>query len=381
MADDSSDLTSSERNLLLYGGNGAFVEELYAKWASDPARSNRPGRPSFPPCARRPTSRPLRARAGLDRRADAEARPDWLSALDGMWPAVEAKLAKSIAAAKPEASSESVRKATLDSLRAVMMIRAIACAATWRPSSIRSASRAARHLLAGPATYGFGPEDYDRSIFLDFVLGLENSTIREILSILRRTYCGPSACSTCTSPIRRRRLAAAAHRGQGQGIQFTPEGKVAILKKLIEAEASSASATSAFPAPSGSAGRRRIPVPAMEQSSSAAVCSASPTSCSACRIAAADRAGRVMGKPHHVIFHEFQGGSSLPSDIEGSGDVKYHLGASSDRAFDGNNVHLSLTANPSHLEIVNPVVLARRAQAGLQAARAADAGAAMCCRC
>ena len=67
----------------------------------------------------------------------------------------------------------------------------------------------------------------------------------------------------------------------------------------------------------------------------------------------------VMGKPYQVIFHEFQGGSSLPSDIEGSGDVKYHLGASSDRAFDGNSVHLSLTANPSHLEIVNPVVIGK----------------------
>ena len=67
----------------------------------------------------------------------------------------------------------------------------------------------------------------------------------------------------------------------------------------------------------------------------------------------------VMGKPYQVIFHEFQGGSSLPSDVEGSGDVKYHLGASSDRTFDDNSVHLSLTANPSHLEIVNPVVLGK----------------------
>jgi len=66
-----------------------------------------------------------------------------------------------------------------------------------------------------------------------------------------------------------------------------------------------------------------------------------------------------MGKPYQVIFHEFQGGSSLPSDVEGSGDVKYHLGASSDREFDGNSVHLSLTANPSHLEIVNPVVIGK----------------------
>ena len=68
---------------------------------------------------------------------------------------------------------------------------------------------------------------------------------------------------------------------------------------------------------------------------------------------------QVMSKPHRAIFHEFKGGSSSPDDVEGSGDVKYHLGASSDREFDGNRVHLSLTANPSHLEIVNPVVLGK----------------------
>ncbi|MEL6748606.1 MAG: thiamine pyrophosphate-dependent enzyme, partial [Pseudomonadota bacterium] len=67
----------------------------------------------------------------------------------------------------------------------------------------------------------------------------------------------------------------------------------------------------------------------------------------------------VMGKPYRALFHEFGGGSAHPEDVGGSGDVKYHLGASSDRSFDGNDVHLSLTANPSHLEIVNPVVLGK----------------------
>jgi 2-oxoglutarate dehydrogenase E1 component len=67
----------------------------------------------------------------------------------------------------------------------------------------------------------------------------------------------------------------------------------------------------------------------------------------------------VMQKPYKAIFNEFQGGSFKPEDVDGSGDVKYHLGASSDREFDGNNVHLSLTANPSHLEAVNPVVLGK----------------------
>ena len=68
---------------------------------------------------------------------------------------------------------------------------------------------------------------------------------------------------------------------------------------------------------------------------------------------------QVMGKPHRVIFHEFKGGSASPDEVEGSGDVKYHLGASSDREFDRKSVHLSLTANPSHLEIVDPVVLGK----------------------
>ena len=67
----------------------------------------------------------------------------------------------------------------------------------------------------------------------------------------------------------------------------------------------------------------------------------------------------VLAKPYRQIFHEFQGGSSQPSDVQGSGDVKYHLGASSDREFDGVRVHLSLTANPSHLEAADPVVLGK----------------------
>jgi 2-oxoglutarate dehydrogenase E1 component len=68
---------------------------------------------------------------------------------------------------------------------------------------------------------------------------------------------------------------------------------------------------------------------------------------------------QVMSKPHRAVFHEFKGGSFKPDEVEGSGDVKYHLGASSDREFDGNKVHMSLTANPSHLEIVNPVVMGK----------------------
>jgi 2-oxoglutarate dehydrogenase E1 component len=67
----------------------------------------------------------------------------------------------------------------------------------------------------------------------------------------------------------------------------------------------------------------------------------------------------VMGKPAKAIFNEFAGGATNPADVGGSGDVKYHLGTSSDREFDGIEVHLSLLPNPSHLEAVDPVVLGK----------------------
>jgi 2-oxoglutarate dehydrogenase E1 component len=67
----------------------------------------------------------------------------------------------------------------------------------------------------------------------------------------------------------------------------------------------------------------------------------------------------VMAKPYRVIFHEFSGGSANPEDVGGSGDVKYHLGTSTDREFDGIKVHMSLVPNPSHLETVDPVVLGK----------------------
>merc|ERR1712093_371768 len=64
----------------------------------------------------------------------------------------------------------------------------------------------------------------------------------------------------------------------------------------------------------------------------------------------------MMQKPFKAIFKEFFG-QNITSKKDFEGDVKYHLGASENREFDGNLVHISLTDNPSHLEAVNPVVL------------------------
>ena len=84
----------------------------------------------------------------------------------------------------------------------------------------------------------------------------------------------------------------------------------------------------------------------------------------------------VMGKPYAAILSEFQGNAAKPDEVLGSGDVKYHLGTSTDRELPtAGGVHLSLTANPSHLEAVNPVVMGKvRAKQRQQGDTERDAG-------
>ncbi len=369
MADDSNIASGRLNQVLsetsfLYGGNGAFVEDLYARWAADP-NSVEPSWRAFFASLHEQADAVKRAavKPSWTPTAIAPARPDWLSAIDGLWPAVEAKLGAKIAERAPDASAEAVRAATLDSLRAIMMIRAYRMrghlAANLDPLGLAEKQDATE---LDPASYGFAESDYDRPIFLDYVLGLETSTVREIVDILKRTYCGDVGVQYMhiSDPDEKAWLQERIE-GRDKEISFTREGKVAILKKLVEAEAFERFLAKRYP------GAKRFgldggeaTVPALEQ-----IIKRGGALGVEDIIIGMPHRGRlnvlaaVMGKPYHIIFHEFSGGSSLPSDIEGSGDVKYHLGASSDRAFDGNNVHLSLTANPSHLEIVNPVVLGK----------------------
>lgn len=212
--------------------------------------------------------------------------------------------------------------------------------------------------------WGFSAADIDRPIYLDGVLGLETGTLREVLEILRRTYCGSLGIQYMhiAEPEEKAWLQ---QRVEGpdklQTNAFTREGKLAILNKLIEAETFERFLHRRFPGTKrfGLDGGEAM-VPALEQ----VIKRGGALGVDEVVLGMAHR-GRlnvlaaVMGKPYRAIFHEFQGGSTVPGDIEGSGDVKYHMGASSDRTFDNNKVHLSLTANPSHLEIVNPVVLGK----------------------
>ena len=207
-----------------------------------------------------------------------------------------------------------------------------------------------------PSTYGFSENDLDRKIFIDHVLGLEFATIREIVTILTRTYCSTLGVEFMhiSDPAQKSWIQQRIE-GTDKEISFTREGKRAILNKLIEAEGFEKfidvkyTGTKRF----GLDGSESA-IPALEQ----IIKRGGALGVQDIVLGMAHRGrlnvlAQVMGKPHRAIFHEFKGGSYTPDDVEGSGDVKYHLGASSDREFDGNKVHLSLTANPSHLEIVD----------------------------
>ena len=303
------------------------------------------------------------------------ARPDWppdptdelTAALTGEWQetaqAAETRIRGKAAEGGVEVTDDAVRRAVLDSVRAIMLIRAHRIrghyVADLDPLNMRAV---ADHPELDPASYGFTEADMDRPIFIDNVLGLETATMREIVDLVRRTYCGTFALQFMhiSDPEQAAWLKERIE-GFGKEIRFTQRGRRAILNKLIEAEGFERflhvkyTGTKRF----GLDGAEAL-IPAMEQ-----IIKRGGALGLEDVIIGMPHRGRlnvlanVMSKSFRAIFHEFQGGSFKPEEVEGSGDVKYHLGTSSDREFDGNNVHLSLTANPSHLEAVNPVVLGK----------------------
>ena len=357
-----------ERTSFLYGANAAFVEELQARYQEDPQSVG-------------PEWRTFFDELGDDGEAVRKAaqgaswqRSDWppheggelVAALDGNWGADmpnEAKVRSRIEQRSPGATQEEIRAATLDSVRALMMIRAYRIRghldADIDPLRLRPKSQ---HPELQPESYGFGSNDLDRPIFIDNVLGLEMATVREMLDILRRTYCGTLAVEFMhIGDPEEKAWIQERIEGPDKEIAFTEMGRSAILDKLIQAEGFEKFCgvkyvgTKRF----GVDGAEAI-IPALEQ----IIKRGGALGAKEIVLGMAHR-GRlnvltnVMSKPFRAVFHEFKGGSSTPEDVDGSGDVKYHLGASSDREFDGNKVHLSLTANPSHLEIVDPVVLGK----------------------
>ena len=213
-----------------------------------------------------------------------------------------------------------------------------------------------------PEYHGFTTADLDRPIWICGVLGFEQATVRQIVKVLQDTYCGHIGFEYMhINEVEERRFIQARIEGEEETVQFTIEGKQSILTKVIHAEqwekflARKYVGTKRFGLDGGEGA-----VPALE----AVIKYGGQLGVTEIDIGMAHR-GRlnvltnVMAKPAKAIFHEFAGGATNPADVGGSGDVKYHLGTSSDREFDGNKVHLSLLPNPSHLEAVDPVVLGK----------------------
>jgi 2-oxoglutarate dehydrogenase E1 component len=351
----------------LYGGNAAYIEDLHDRYETDPKSVDAEWQAFFGSLKDQAGDVAKSARGASWKKPPLVERNELLSALDGQWAEAEKKLGDKVRAkaqgAGVELSPTDVQQATRDSIRALMLIRAY---------RIRGHFHAKLDPLGleppkddeelDPRSYGFTEADYDRKIFLDHVLGLEFGTLREIVAILQRTYCQTLGVEFMhISNADQKAWIQERIEGADKEITFTREGKRAILNKLVEAEGFEKFCDVKFTGTKrfGLDGGESL-IPALEQ-----VIKRGGNLGVKEIVLGMPHRGRlnvltqVMGKPHRALFHEFKGGSAAPDDVEGSGDVKYHLGASSDREFDGNNVHLSLTANPSHLEIVNPVVLGK----------------------
>jgi len=355
----------------LQGQNAEYIEQLYARYARDPDSVEPSWRDYF---------------AGLgDDSADVTseaagppwARSDWpptpaseiIAALDSNWEALpeakalKKKIADTAETAGTALSDEELRARLLDSIRAIMYIRSFRSrghlGANLDPLGLQGRKE---HPEFDPKFFGFEEQDLDRPIFINHVLGLEYATMREIQTLLKRTYQGTFALQFMhlIDPEAKGWLQSRIE-GFGKEIQFTRAGRHAILKKMVEAEGFERflhvkyTGTKRF----GLDGSEAL-IPAMEQ-----IIKRGGALGTKEIVIGMPHRGRlnvlanVMAKPYRAIFNEFQGGSFKPEDVDGSGDVKYHLGSSSDREFDGNTVHLSLTANPSHLEAVNPVVIGK----------------------
>ena len=254
----------------------------------------------------------------------------------------------------------SVNQASKDSVRAIMLIRAFRIRghliANLDPLKLQAKEE---HPELKPETYGFKKQDYNRKRFLDGVLGLQYGNLNELLEILKKTYCSTIGYEFMhmNDPEEkawvRNRI-----EGPEKTIAFTDNGKKAILNKIIEAEGFEKYLQVKFVGTKrfGLDGGEAL-IPALEQ----IIKRGGNLGVKEIKIGMPHRGrlnvlANVMGKSYQAIFSEFFGkGISSKEDFEG--DVKYHLGASSNREFDGNIVHISLTDNPSHLEAVNPVVL------------------------
>ncbi len=251
-------------------------------------------------------------------------------------------------------------KKVSDSIRAITLIRAYRTRghliANLDPLGLMK--REYLHDLH-PKDHGFTADDLNRKIFLDNYMDIGHATIKEITNNLKKIYCSTIGAEFMhiTDPAEKVWFRERMEKKENQ-LNFTRNGKIAIMNKIIQAEgfekflAKKYVGTKRF----GLDGGESL-IPSLEQ----IIKRGGQLGAKEIKIGMPHRGrlnvlANVLQKSYKRIFNEFAGEFSATHD-DSTGDVKYHLGASSDREFDGNSVHVSLTDNPSHLEAVNPIVL------------------------
>ena len=331
------------------GANAAFIADLYARWAENPGSVDA----SF---------------AELFGSLNDEQRSVLTDAQGASWApthfaAGDAEAAAPASGDRRAVSIDAVRAATIDSIRALMMVRVYRVRghleAKLDPLGLQPEKH---HVELDPATYGFGPGDWDRPIFIDRVLGREQASLREIYDVLRRSYCGSIGVEFMhiQDPEQKawiqKRIEGAPWTGA-----FSAEDKRAILSQLTDAEGFESFCQKRY------VGTKRfgleggeVTIPAMHAIIETVVASGTNEI-----VIGMPHRGRlntlvnIVKKPLNALFAEFAGASFKPDDVQGSGDVKYHLGTSTDVEIAGRMVHISLQPNPSHLEAVDPVVVGK----------------------
>ena len=342
----------------LYGHNTNYIEELYAQYATDPSLVSEAWREIFDDlasdeAATRSELSITRGHHGVaDHHNGEQESPGAVPLPAGAPP--------------PPGSRESVAEFALarDSIRILMMIRAYRVrghlAADLDPLGLDSDRN---HPELEPRTYGFIEQDYGREFFVDGVLGLQRATLEQILDVVRRTYCGTIGVEFMhVQSAEEKSWIQRKFEGSRSDAELDTEEKKRVLSEITRAEGFEKFLNIKYP------GAKRFSLEGAESTIAAMetiIRGAAHLGVEEIVLGMPHR-GRlnvltnVMGKPYAQVFSEFHGEAGHPDAVQGAGDVKYHLGTSSDRQVaDGRTIHLSLTANPSHLEAVCPVVQGR----------------------
>ena len=257
-------------------------------------------------------------------------------------------------------NNKDIEKSKVESIKAIALIRAYRIRGHLNANLDPLGMMERKHLKdLHPEDHGFKKEEYDKKIFLHSYLDKGHASINELIPFLKRIYCSTIGIEFMhiSDPVEKIWLRERMEKEENQ-LKFTEQGKKGILTKLIQAEGFEKFLALKFVATKrfGLDGAESL-IPALEQ----IIKRGGQLKIKEVKIGMSHR-GRVnvlanlLQKSYKRIFNEFVGEFGNTPE-ESAGDVKYHLGASSNREFGGNSVHISLTDNPSHLEAVNPVVL------------------------